>query len=178
MSVIRVQRPKVNKIWYLPAILSGMVFTFVTMLKNLFNKRRMPTLNYPEEKYQYSPRFKGNHVLTVKEDGDIRCTACMLCATACPADCITIVASEDEDPSVEKYPINYEIDMLRCVFCGYCEEACPVDAIRMGPEWQTPGENGDKFVYDIKQLAFRDNLNEGKGVASVCSDKERHTFGI
>lgn len=178
MGVIRVQRPKVNKIWYLPAILSGMVFTFITMLKNLFNKKRMPTLNYPEEKYQYSPRFKGNHVLTVKEDGDIRCTACMLCATACPADCITIVASEDEDPTVEKYPINYEIDMLRCVFCGYCEEACPVDAIRMGPEWQTPGLNGSNFVYDIKQLAFRDNLNKGQGVPSVCSDKERHQFGI
>lgn len=178
MSVIRVQRPKVNSYWYLPGILSGMGFTFKTMIKNLFNKKKMATLNYPEEKYEYSPRFKGNHVLTVKEDGDIRCTACMLCATACPADCITIVASEDEDPTVEKYPINYEIDMLRCVFCGYCEEACPVDAIRMGPEWQTPGHNGDNFVYDIKQLAFRDNLNEGKGVKSVVEDSDRHKFGI
>jgi NADH-quinone oxidoreductase subunit I len=178
MSVIRVQRPKMGRVWYLPGILSGMGFTFSTMLKNLFNKKRMPTLNYPEEKYEYSPRFKGNHVLTVKADGDIRCTACMLCATACPADCITIVASEDEDPSVEKYPINYEIDMLRCVFCGFCEEACPVDAIRMGPEWQTPGANGENFVADIKQLAYRSNLNGGKGVVSIVEDSDRHKLGI
>ena len=178
MSVIRVQRPKVNQLWYLPGILSGMGLTFKTMIKNLLNKKKMATLNYPEEKYVYSERFKGNHVLTVKEDGDIRCTACMLCATACPADCITIVASEDEDHSVEKYPINYEIDMLRCVFCGYCEEACPVDAVRMGPEWQTPGANGDNFVYDIKQLAYRPQLNQGKGIPSVVDDSERHSLGI
>ena len=178
MSVVRVQKPEVHRLWYLPGIFTGMAFTFKNMVRNLFHRKKMDTLNYPEEKYEYSPRFKGNHVLTVKADGDIRCTACMLCATACPADCIHIVASEDEDPDVEKYPINYEIDILRCVFCGYCEEACPVDAIRMGPEWQTPGNNGDNFVYDIKHLAYRSNLNEGKGIPSVVEDSERHRFGV
>ena len=176
MSVIRVKRPKPNRLWYLPGILSGMGFTFMTMVKNLLNKKKMQTLNYPEEKYEYSARFKGNHVLTVKEDGDIRCTACMLCATACPADCISIVASEDEDPTVEKYPISYEIDMLRCVFCGYCEEACPVDAIRMGPEWQTPALNGGNFNYDIKHLAYRAQLKGG--IQSRLDDEERHQAGI
>ena len=136
----------------------------------------MMTLNYPEEHYKYGPRFKGNHILTVKKDGSLRCTACMLCATNCPAQCINIIASEHEDSEVEKYPIAYEIDMLRCVFCGYCEEACPVDAIRMGPEWQTPGLNGTNFVYDIKHLAYRKQL-EG-GVPTVVDDKERSTEGI
>lgn len=176
--VYTVQKYNQKKLWFLPGILSGMGFTFKTMISNLFNKEKMPTLNYPEEKYEYSPRFKGNHVLTVKKDGDIRCTACMLCATACPAQCISIVASEDEDPTVEKYPISYEIDMLRCVFCGFCEEACPVDAVRMGPEWQRPGVNGDNFVYDIAQLAYRKNLNDGQGIPSVVDDSERHNFGI
>lgn len=174
MSYYKVTVPQQKKSWYLPGILSGLGFTFKRMMQNLANKKRMPTLNYPEEHYQYSPRFKGNHVLTVKKDGKIRCTACMLCATACPANCITIHASEDNDPSVEKYPISYEIDILRCVFCGFCEEACPVDAIRMGPEWQTPGTNGENFVYDIKQLAYRGNLNQGKGVESVVDETERH----
>ncbi|MBY0316543.1 MAG: NADH-quinone oxidoreductase subunit I [Bdellovibrionales bacterium] len=173
---VRLKVPQQSKSWYLPAIFSGLAFTFKTMVKNLSNKKQMPTLNYPEEKYQYSSRFKGNHVLTVKKDGKLRCTACMLCATACPAQCISIVASEDNDPSVEKYPINYEIDILRCVFCGFCEEACPVDAIRMGPEWQTPGRNGENFVYDIKHLAHRANLNDGKGVQSIVDETERHNL--
>lgn len=156
-----VQRPKPISKWYLPGILSGMGITLKKMVRNLFHRKGMPTINYPEEKYEYSPRFKGNHVLTVKKDGSLRCTACMLCATNCPAQCISITAAEHDDPSVEKFPISYEIDILRCVFCGFCEEACPVDAIRMGPEWQTPGPNGDKFVYDIKHLAYRPQLRGG-----------------
>ena len=40
---------------------------YVKMFKNLANQKNMITINYPEEKHEYSPRFKGNHVLTVKE---------------------------------------------------------------------------------------------------------------
>lgn len=175
MSVVDSKRSAKAK-WYLPGILTGMGITMKHLLKNLLNKKQMQTLNYPEEKYEYSPRFKGNHVLTVKKDGSLRCTACMLCATNCPAECINIVASEHNDPTVEKYPIHYEIDILRCVFCGFCEEACPVDAIRMGPEWQTPGGNGANFIYDINQLAYRSNLKGG--VLSHVDDEERHKAGI
>ena len=174
MSVV--QRNKELNKWYVPGILGGLVITAKHLLKNLFNRKQMGTLNYPEEKYEYSSRFKGNHILTVKKDGSLRCTACMLCATNCPAECIKIVAAESNDPSVEKYPINYEIDILRCVFCGFCEEACPVDAIRMGPEWQTPGLNGGNFTYDINRLAYRPQLKGG--VQSFVDDEERHKAGI
>lgn len=171
-----VKKPEGAANWYLPGIFVGMGVTFTNMIRNLLNKKQMPTLNYPEEKYQYSSRFKGNHVLTVKKDGSLRCTACMLCATNCPAECIHIIASEHDDPAVEKYPIHYEIDILRCVFCGYCEEACPVDAIRMGPEWQTPGLGNEKFIYNIEHLAYRPNLKGG--IQSSLDDKERHQAGI
>ena len=174
MSIVK--KPGGMSKWYFPGILGGMFFTLGRMFRNLFNRSKMPTLNYPEEQYPYGPRFKGNHVLTVKKDGSLRCTACMLCATNCPAQCIKITAAEHEDPSVEKYPISYEIDVLRCVFCGYCEEACPVDAIRMGPEWQTPGLNGANFTYDIQQLAYRANLKGG--ISSRLDDEERHKAGI
>lgn len=174
MSVV--QRSEGSSKWYLPGIFTGLAITAKHLLRNLFDRKQMMTLNYPEEKYEYSPRFKGNHVLTVKKDGSLRCTACMLCATNCPAECIHIVASEHPDPSVEKYPIKYEIDILRCVFCGFCEEACPVDAVRMGPEWQTPGLSGGKFIYDIQHLAYRPQLRGG--IQSVLDDEERHKAGI
>ncbi len=167
---------KVKRPTYLIPIFSGLFLTLKVLFRNLLNRKKMLTLNYPEEHYKYGPRFKGNHILTVKKDGTLRCTACMLCATNCPAQCIRIIASEHEDSEVEKYPIAYEIDMLRCVFCGYCEEACPVDAIRLGPEWQTPGLNGTNFVYDIKHLAYRPQLKGG--VQSVVDDKERKKEGI
>lgn len=174
MSIVN--KPGALSKWYLPGILIGMGITIRKLVKNLLNRKKMQTLNYPEEKYEYSPRFKGNHILTVKKDGALRCTACMLCATNCPADCIKITAAEHEDPGVEKYPISYEIDILRCVFCGFCEEACPVDAIRMGPEWQTPGLNGSNFTYDIQHLAYRANLKGG--ILSRVDDEERHKAGI
>ena len=175
MSVVQKNTSELAK-WYLPGILVGMWITGKHLVKNLLYKRQMLTINYPEQKFEYSSRFKGNHVLTVKKDGSLRCTACMLCATNCPAECIKIIAAESEDPSVEKYPIHYEIDMLRCVFCGYCEEACPVDAVRMGPEWQTPGLNGANFVYDIQKLAYRPQLKGG--IQSHLDDEERHRHGI
>lgn len=174
MSVV--QNTGETKNWYLPGIFGGLMITMKHAITNLFNRKKMITLNYPEQVYEYSPRFKGNHVLTVKKDGSLRCTACMLCATNCPAECIKINAAEHEDPSVEKYPINYEIDILRCVFCGYCEEACPVDAIRLGPEWQTPGLNGARFIYDIQHLAYRPQLKGG--ILSHVDDEERHKAGI
>jgi NADH-quinone oxidoreductase subunit I len=175
MAVVQKNSSQISQ-WYLPGIIGGLFITGKHLVKNLFQKKKMMTLNYPEEKFEYSARFKGNHVLTVKKDGTLRCTACMLCATNCPAECITIEASEHEDPTVEKFPIKYEIDMLRCVFCGFCEEACPVDAVRMGPEWQTPGVNGTNFNYGIEQLAYRPQLKGG--ILSVVDDEERHKSGI
>lgn len=174
MSVVK--QKSASKEWYVPGIITGLGITFKHLFVNLFNRKKMITINYPEEKYEYSPRFKGNHVLTVKKDGSIRCTACMLCATNCPAECITITASEHPDAQVEKFPISYEIDILRCVFCGFCEEACPVDAVRMGPEWQTPGIAGTNFTYDINHLAYRPSLKGG--VQSVVDDQDRHKSGI
>ncbi len=89
---------------YLIAILKGMMVTGRHFLRNLFRPGQMPTINYPEIKRKYSSRFRGLQILTVKENGELRCTACMLCATACPAACIHITAAEHPDPRVEKFP--------------------------------------------------------------------------
>ncbi|HEY9014832.1 MAG TPA: NADH-quinone oxidoreductase subunit I, partial [Gemmatimonadales bacterium] len=113
---------------YLP-LLGGLVVTMRHFLKNLFNPGSRYTIEYPEERRNYSHRFRGHHILTTRPDGSVRCVACFLCAQNCPAECIHIEAGEHPDVNIEKYPVVYEIDMLRCVFCGYCVDACPEEAI-------------------------------------------------
>src|SRR3989338_7143138 len=86
------------------------------------------TVQYPEERKVYSATFRGQHYIKTT-NGVENCTACMLCPTVCPADCIHIDAGER--PDKEKYPVKFEVDVLRCCFCGMCEEACPKDAIKL-----------------------------------------------
>ncbi len=130
---VRVVRPEPS-IWtriYVLEIVRGLGVTMRHMLRNVFAQSQMPTLPFPELRRTLPPRFRGRHRLMKKADGTPRCVACMMCPTACPADCIHIEAAESLDPRVEKIPIRFEIDLMRCIFCGYCVEACPKDAIRM-----------------------------------------------
>ncbi len=136
---------------YLPAILGGMWITFT----HLFRKHN--TLKYPEQTKAFAPVYRGMHVLKRDEQGRENCTACGLCAVACPAEAITMVANEREQGEEhlyreEKYAEIYEINMLRCIFCGLCEEACPKEAIfltdRLVP---TEYERAD-FIYGKDKL--------------------------
>ena len=113
---------------YLPAILKGMGIT----LSHFFKKKS--SLRYPDVKRPFAPVYRGWHVLKRDDNGAERCTACGLCAVACPAEAITMEAAERKKGEEglyreEKYAAVYEINMLRCIFCGLCEEACPKEAI-------------------------------------------------
>lgn len=116
---------------YLPALFAGLKVTTRHFVNNLFGRKETVTISYPDVKIPYSPRWRGQHRLLHREDGEPRCVACFMCSTACPARCIHIVAGEHEDKGREKFPVRFEIDELRCIYCGMCEEACPCDAIRM-----------------------------------------------
>jgi NADH-quinone oxidoreductase subunit I len=117
---------------YIPAILNGMATTLRHFIRLIFKGSN--TLRYPEVKREFAPVYRGWHVLKRDEKGRENCTACGLCAVACPAEAITMTAAEREKGEEhlykeEKYAAVYEINMLRCIFCGLCEEACPKEAI-------------------------------------------------
>ncbi len=115
---------------FLPAIVKGLGLTARHFFENVVSRKETQTIQYPDERPKYPERYRGVHRLMHREDGSVRCVACMMCPTVCPAHCITIVPGERED-SAEKFPVVFEIDELRCVVCGLCVEVCPCDAIRM-----------------------------------------------
>lgn len=146
--------------WYLPAVLTGLRTTSRHFLRNIFGKRDVVTIPYPEEQRRIAPRYRGRHRLTMREDGFIKCVACYMCEEVCPAKCIHIEAGEVEDKSVEKYPTVFDIDELRCVFCGLCVEACPKDAIRMDTGIISMAHTErDRFDYtrDLLRDAYKEN---------------------
>ncbi len=116
------------------------------------------TVEYPDERPPYPTNYRGQHRLTYREDGRLRCVACFMCSTHCPAHCITIEAGELADDPIEKYPVRFEIDELKCIVCGLCVEACPKDAIRMDT-----GRSSDAVLERSGAILGREQLkNESK----------------
>lgn len=175
VRTVQVVRPENADTTFLSATATGLAITVKHFAKNVFLPRKsvkqlgfggappevsgkndIETIQYPEEKVQYPERFRGLHRLTMRDDGNVRCVACMCCPTVCPANCITIVPEESTDPSVEKRPAVFEIDELRCVVCGLCVEACPCDAIRMDTmEHAKPVEERWQAIEDKTSLLSR-----------------------
>ena len=162
-DVIEVQRPPA------PGAGRGAWRTFVETargLKTTFGRiaEGPNTIQYPEEKVPVYPRFRGRHKLHRFEDtphnggqaGLEKCVGCSLCAAACPADCIRVVAAENTPENRvsagERYAAVYEINLSRCIFCGYCEVACPFDAITMGHDYELSDYDRSDLIFTKEML--------------------------
>ncbi len=132
------------KYFFFIDILKGLRLSLQYLLKPKVSKR------YPEEKGNYSLRFRGEHALRRYPSGEERCIACKLCEAICPAQAITIEAEECKDGS--RRATKYDIDMTKCIYCGFCQEACPVDAIVEGPNFEFATETRDELMYEKDKL--------------------------
>lgn len=139
--------------FYLIEIFKGMATTFGHFLRNLRDNSKLYVRHYPEVKPEIPVRWRGRHRLTTHDDGTVKCVACFMCQTNCPAKCIMIEAGERQDDRAEKMPLSFQIDLLECIYCGYCVEACPLDAIRMDTGiYSVTDNNRESFVIGLEEL--------------------------
>jgi NADH-quinone oxidoreductase subunit I len=129
------------------------------------------TFSYPEVKRPLPPRSRWRHFLTRYDNGLEKCIGCSLCAGACPARCINVVAEENTDEARfspgERYAVRYEINLIRCIFCGYCQEACPTGAIVLRQEFELSNYHREDFIFTKEML-----LEKYPGEADECFKKE------
>lgn len=132
------------------SILRSLALVFL----HLFRKK--VTVQYPEEKPDLPPRWRGRIILSRDAAGRERCVACYLCAAVCPVDCISLQAAEDRQG--RRYPSFFRINFSRCIFCGFCEDACPTYAIQLTPDFEMSEYDRTSLVYEKEHL-----LVDGEG---------------
>ena len=172
-DIIGTDAPPMNRLEsvYLREVFRGFATTLRHTFTTLATKRSLRAMQYPEERRENLPveqggmqksNFRGVHRLNRDESGRVKCVACMMCPTICPARCIHITAAESPWDDREKYPAKFEIDELRCIFCGMCEEACPVDAIELTTEYDVVGLSRQEMVFDKEKLLKVYDVTIGK----------------
>ena len=145
---------------YLGRVWNGIRTTAVGMkltARHFFTKPT--TVQYPEEEPYFSPYERGLH-----EFEPDKCIVCLLCAKACPVDCIKI---EGKRGDLQKY----EIDYAKCLFCSLCVDPCPVDCIHMGQQYDLSSferaEGGVKIDFTTGEGPWRTARTSAKPGAGL-----------
>ncbi len=152
MAVIEVKRRPLSfaERTYIPQVIGGLAIT----LKHMFGRR--VTLEYPEQRPEIPPGYRGVPTLVKDPNGRVKCVACQLCEFVCPPKAIRIAPHEipPEAPTahVEKEPDQFDIDMLRCIYCGLCEEVCPEEAIILQNVYSLSGYSRGELVNNKEAL--------------------------
>lgn len=119
-------------------VLNGMAVTLRNFIGSYFEKDRLTTVQYPEERDTLPENYRNFPFLIFDTDdaeAGLRCVACKICEKECPPQCIYIVKSEDKKPDhmgkQQFYPRVFDIDISVCMSCQICVEVCPFEAIKM-----------------------------------------------
>ena len=112
------------------------------------------TVEYPDERLPVYERFRYLPVLIYdEEDGNVRCTACDICAKVCPPQCIWIEQAKGAKGKVVAHPAEFTVDMDVCMNCGLCAEYCPFDAIKMDHNFELANyERHRTHIYSLQDL--------------------------
>src|SRR5438094_4090258 len=123
-------------------ILKGMAVTARNFVGSYFDKERLITVQYPEERIPLPENYRNFPILIYDNDpqAGLRCVACKICEKECPPQCIYIIKSDDKKPDYmgkpQFYPKVFDIDISVCMSCQICVEVCPFEAIKMDKEFE------------------------------------------
>ena len=118
-------------------LLQGMAVTAKNFIGSYFDKERLVTVQYPEERVQTPENSRTFPFLVFDETPDrIRCTACKICEVECPPKCIYIVMDRDEKGKPLQRPKVFDIDISVCMQCQICVEVCPFESIKMDNDYE------------------------------------------
>ena len=141
-------------------ILKGMAVTARNFVGSYFDKERLITVQYPEERTPLTENYRNFPILIYDNDpqAGLRCVACKICEKECPPQCIYIVKSDDKKPDYmgkpQFYPKVFDIDISVCMSCQICVEVCPFEAIKMDKDFElSKRERFDSLLLRREQLS-------------------------
>jgi len=138
-------------------LIKGMAVTAKNFVGSYFDKKRLTTVQYPEERETLKENFRNVPFLIFDQDPEagLRCVACKICEIECPPQCIYIELELDEKGQSLKRPKVFDVDFTVCMNCGICAETCPFEAIKMDSEFEL--STTDRF---LSQLADKHKLSK------------------
>jgi NADH-quinone oxidoreductase subunit I len=142
-------------------ILKGMAVTLRNFAGSYFEKDRLITVQYPEERNPLPENYRNFPILIYDTDdaeAGLRCVACKICEKECPPQCIYIIKSDDKKPDYmgkpQLYPKVFDIDISVCMSCQICVEVCPFEAIKMDKDFElSKRERFDSLLFRKEELS-------------------------
>jgi NADH-quinone oxidoreductase subunit I len=142
-------------------ILRGMAVTLRNFAGSYFEKDRLITEQYPEERNPLPENYRNFPILIydgMDAEAGLRCVACLICEKECPPQCIYITKSKDKKPDYvgkpQFYPAVFDIDISVCMSCQICVEVCPFEAIKMDKDFElSMRERFDNLLFRKEQLS-------------------------
>jgi formate hydrogenlyase subunit 6/NADH:ubiquinone oxidoreductase subunit I len=128
--------------------------------------RETITLEYPEQRWEPSERFRGFLHNDIK-----KCTSCTLCVKICPVDCISLESVRGADKKMVL--ASYDIDIGRCMYCGLCVEVCPPKSLKHTSGYEKAStDRGELILHFVHEDAEEIKARVAKQVAEAAAKAE------